>query len=359
MNTSSDNPQWPVRCEQSCRVATVLTGNSGNESTRCHLGIRRELRLAARQAFAQKPPEPARPERVTPDVATARLKPGARPSLCVYSGCLAKIPYTQLSEIVGQMGYDGVDLTVMQGGHVDPSRYMVDLDRAFQTFQDAGIELPMVTTDFISPSAPYAYAILYVSGELGARFCRLGTWPPLPVAQPTGQNAAVTQFVQMRAMMMRNDLTQFSVTGLRCNITPLLANHAGSFPGRSIPETEAMLAGVAPKAFGYCFDPVQAVIEGRAANAWEAALQAALPRLAAIALSDVALEKDGDAVKPRSCPLGEGVIDWKKFFSALATARFHGPVSMHMDYETRNEVNSMRKDLAFARARVEEAWPIS
>jgi sugar phosphate isomerase/epimerase len=321
--------------------------------------------LAGRQAFAQqspaqkKPAEATPPARVTPEVEAARLKARTRPSLCVYSGCLSKIPYTQLSEIVGQMGYDGVDLTVMQGGHVDPSRYMVDLDRAFQTFQDAGIELPMVTTDFTSPSAPYAYAILYVSGELGARFCRLGTWPPLAVAEPTGQNPAVSQYLQMRAMMMRNDLTQFSVTGLRCNITPLLANHAGSFPGRSIPETEAMLAGVAPKAFGYCFDPVQAVIEGRSANAWEAALQAALPRLAAVALSDVALENENGNTKPRPCPLGEGAIDWKKFFSALAAARFHGPVSIHMDYETRNEVNSMRKDLAFARARVEEAWPIS
>src|SRR5580704_19570433 len=105
--------------------------------------------LAAREGFAQ-PPAPQPPaQRVTPEVADAHLKPGARPLLCVYSGCLAKIPYAQLSEIVGQMGYDGVDLTVMTGGHVDPSKYMVDLDRAFQTFQDAGLELPMVTTSFI------------------------------------------------------------------------------------------------------------------------------------------------------------------------------------------------------------------
>ena len=43
---------------------------------------------------------------------------------------------------------DGVDLTIMKGGHIDPSKYMVDLDRAFQTFQDAGIEVPIVTTSF-------------------------------------------------------------------------------------------------------------------------------------------------------------------------------------------------------------------
>jgi sugar phosphate isomerase/epimerase len=319
--------------------------------------------LAARAALSQTPEKA--PERVTPQVAEAHAKPGARPLLCVYSACLAKIPYAQLAEIVRDMGYDGVDLTVMKGGHVDPSLYMVDLDRAFQTFQDAGMELPMVTTDFTSASQPYAYAILYVSAELGARFCRLGTWPP-----PGGPDVTILptmigpnpgpQQVNMRAFMMRNELAQFATTGLRCNITPLLANHAGSYPGRSIPEVETILRGIEPKAFGYCFDPVQAVIEAGSADAWEPALQAALPRLGAVALSDVALDKDTETtVKPRVCPLGEGVIDWKKFFSTLAAARFHGPVSMHRDYETKSEVNAMKKDLAFARGRVEEAWPLS
>ncbi len=302
--------------------------------------------LSARAAFAQ---QPETPQRVTPEVATARLKPGARPLLCAFSGCFAKIPYAQLPEIIGSMGYDGMDLTVMPGGHVDPSRYMVDLDRAFQTFQDAGIELPMVTTSFTSPSQTYAYAILYVSAELGARFCRLGVWPPPLPPEASGQ------LTNIRAAMMRNDLAQFAATGARCKITPLLANHAGSYPGRNIPEVEAMLTGIDPKAFGYCFDPVQAVIEARSANAWDAALQAALPRLAAVALSDVALDQE----TPRLCALGEGVIDWKKFFAALAAARFHGPVSMHMDYAPASAVNALKKDLAFARAKVEEAWPVS
>jgi sugar phosphate isomerase/epimerase len=161
----------------------------------------------------------------------------------------------------------------------------------------------------------------------------------------------------MRSMMLRNDLTQFAATGLRCNITPMLANHAGSFPGRSIPEVEAMLTGVPQKAFQYCFDPAQAVIEARSANGWEAALQAALPRLGAVAISDVAADKDDkNAMKP--CPMGEGAIDWKKFFSVLADARFHGPVSLHRDYESKSEVSALRKDLAFVRTKVDEAWPL-
>ena len=161
--------------------------------------------------------------------------------------------------------------------------------------------------------------------------------------------------------MLRADLTQFALTGRTCRITPLLANHAGSYPGRSIPEAESLITGIDAGAFGYCFDPAQAAIEARSADGWEAALHAALPRLRAVALSDIAFdpsEKPDAAGKPRMCPLGEGAIDWKKFFSVLAAARFNGPVSLHMEYETHNEVNAMIKDLAFARARVDEAWRI-
>ncbi len=292
-------------------------------------------------------------QRLTPEVMAQRQKGRTRPSLCVYSGNLSKIPYPQLSEIVKDMGYDGIDLTIMKGGHIDPSKYMVDLDRAFQTFQDAGIEVPIVTTSFTSPSDTYAYAVLYVCGQIGGRFCRLGEWPP--ASDSSGQNSA------MRAMVAHNSLAQFALTGAQCHITPLLANHAGSYPGRSIPEAEALLAGVGRTALGYCFDPAQAVIEARSGAGWEAALQAAMSRLGAVALSDVALpdssSQSGDA-QPKLCPLGEGVIDWKKFFAMLSAAGFRGPISLHMDYEARNPVSAMNKDLAFVRARVDEAWKV-
>lgn len=284
-------------------------------------------------------------QRLTPEELLKRRKERTRPIVCVYSGCFAKIPFPALPDIVGMMGFEGVDLTVMQGGHVDPSKYMVQLDRAFQVFLDAGLEVPMVTTNFISASQPFAYAILYVSGQLGAKFCRMGAWPPPIAGEANGQNAA------LRAVMMRNDLNQLATTSIRCNITSLIANHAGSYPGRSIPETEAMLGNTSRFAIGYCFDPAQAVMESGAANGWESELQAALPRLGAVSLSDVALQP-----QPKLCPLGEGVIDWKKFFSMLAAARFRGPISLRMDYEPRNPAAALTKDLAFTKALVSEVF---
>jgi sugar phosphate isomerase/epimerase len=283
--------------------------------------------------------EPGFDQRLTPEEIAKRRKDRTRPMLCVYSGCFAKLPVALLPETVSGMGFEGVDLTVMPGGHVDPSKYMVQMDRAFQMFQDASLEVPMISTNYTSASQPFAYQVLYVAAQYGARFCKLGAWP-----EATGVPAA----------LLRANLNQIAATSLQCRIASLIPNHAGSYPGRSIAELNALMPPAGRAVLGYCFDPAQSVIESKSPNGWEAELKAALPRLGAVSLADAAISND----QPGPCAMGEGVIDWKKFFSILKEANFRGPISLRQDYEPHNAFATLTKDLAFARARVDEAWPI-
>jgi len=306
--------------------------------------VRRRIALAALGGaaltavtnFAQ---EPGFDQRLTPEEIAKRRKDRTRPILCVYSGCFAKLPVDLLPETVSGMGFEGVDLTVMPGGHVDPSKYMVQMDRAFQMFQDASLEVPMVSTAYTSASQPFAYQVLYISAQFGARFCKLGAWPP--------QTA-------IPAALLRANLNQLATTSLQCRIASLIPNHAGSYPGRTISELDALMPPAGRAVLGYCFDPAQSVIESRSPNGWESELRAALPRLGAISLADAAITKDD----PVPCPLGEGVVDWKKFFAILKDVNFRGPISIRQDYQPRNAFATLMKDLAFARARVDEAWPL-
>ena len=66
--------------------------------------------------------------------------PRRTPMVCAYSQNLSKIGYAQLGIIAEQIGYDGVDLTVMEGGHVNPHIANVDLVRAFESVRGAGTE---------------------------------------------------------------------------------------------------------------------------------------------------------------------------------------------------------------------------
>ncbi|HVV47653.1 MAG TPA: TIM barrel protein [Bryobacteraceae bacterium] len=313
--------------------------------------MRRRIALAALGGAALTlAQEPGFDQRLTPEEIAKRRKDRTRPMLCVYSGCFAKLPVALLPETVSGMGFEGVDLTVMPGGHVDPSKYMVQMDRAFQMFQDASLEVPMISTTYTSASQPFAYQVFYVSAEFGARFCKLGAWPP-PNTVP-GQNPA------FRAAILRADLNQLAASSLQCRITSLIPNHADSYPGRSMTELDALMPAAGRAVLGYCFDPAQSVIESRSPNGWESELRAALPRLGAISLADAAIPKDEPDAAPAPCPLGEGAIDWKKFFSILKEANFRGPISLRQDYAPRNAFAALTKDLAFARARVDEAWPL-
>ena len=60
--------------------------------------------------------------------------------------------------------------------------------------------------------------------------------------------------------------------------------------------------------------------------------------------------------KPQPCPLGEGAVDWPKFFAALASQKFTGPLSIQVDYHPQDELGAIKRDLAFVRKQLAAAY---
>jgi sugar phosphate isomerase/epimerase len=50
------------------------------------------------------------------------------------------------------------------------------------------------------------------------------------------------------------------------------------------------------------------------------------------------------------------LVDWGQFFAALARARFVGPITIQVRYETKDELQAFRHDLAFVRKQVAAAY---
>lgn len=271
-------------------------------------------------------------------------KPRTTPTVCVFSQNLAKIPYPDLGGIAQQMGYDGVDLTVKEGGHVSPRVTNVDLVRAFESIRGFGLDVPMVSTDITTANDPTAYAVLYITGHSQIPLYRMGSWP---------YGAAPN--VARRLAEVRNDLVNLAALGRRCEITAMFPNRAGSFVGEALWDVQSILGDIDPQLMGYCFDPSQATAEG-GVSGWELALRLALPRLKAVAVQDFRWVKTGDRWAMQMCPLGEGMVDWQAFFRILAQARFTGPVTVHYGYQAQDELNSMTKDLEFVRKQIQQAW---
>ncbi len=275
--------------------------------------------------------------------------PRATPLICAYSQNLAKVPYPELGKIAQQIGYDGVDLTVMDGGHVNPHITNVDLVRAFESVRGAGIEVPAISTTLTTINDPTAYPILAIAGHTQVHLYRLGFWP-------YGFNGSTAPSdIPRRLAQVRGDLAGLVAYGQRAGMTAMFPNRAGGYVGEALWDAQSVIGDMDPALVGYYFDPSQATAEG-GVSGWEIALRLALPRLRAVALQDFTWVKSGDAWRMQMCPLGEGMVDWQAFFRILAQARFTGPVSIHMEYRPQDELGAMTKDLQFVRRQVQNAW---
>lgn len=302
--------------------------------------IRRHVISGLGTAFAaalvaQQPDQAPRFGRAAPQRTT--------PLLCGYSQNLVRVPYPQLGEIAAQIGYDGLDLTVMIGGHVDPRITNVDLVRAFEAVRGAGLEVPMISTNITTAADPTCYPVLYLTGHSQVPLVRLGYW----------QYGSAPQ--QIRLAQVRQELAQVLSLAQRCEIVALFPNRAGGFVGQSVWDAQEIIGGMDPRLVGYCFDPAEATAEG-GLGGWEAALRLALPRLKAVSLQDFFWKKNGEEWTMQKCALGEGMVDWEKLFSLLATARFTGPLSLHLEYAPQDAAGAMAKDLEFARMHVRKAY---
>ena len=273
------------------------------------------------------------------------LGPRTTPVICAFSQNLIKVPYPELGLIAQQIGYDGVDLTVMDGGHVNPHITNVDMVRAIESVRGAGLEVPIITTTLTGTADPTVYGILAITGHTQVHLYRLGFWP-----YATAPNAAVD--IPRRLAQVRTDLTALLALGRSYQMAAAFPNRAGGFVGEALWDAQAIIGDMDPQWIGYYFDPSQATAEG-GVSGWEIALRLALPRLKAVALQDFTWAKAG---KMQMCPLGEGVVDWQAFFRILAEARFTGPISVHQEYSVQDELGAMNKDLEFVRKQVKQAW---
>ena len=221
----------------------------------------------------------------------------------------------------------------------------VDLIRAFESIRGAGLEVPMITTDITQAAERTTYPVLYLTGHSQIPLFRLGLW-----------RYPETGDIQQAMAQVRRELVQVVEVGQRCEIAAMFPNRAGGYVGQSVWDTQILIGDMNPQWVGYYFDPAEI---GGGEGAWETAFRLALPRLKAISLQDFYWEKSGGEWKMTKCPLGEGMIDWPKFFSMASAAHFTGPISIHMEYKPANEPRAMSRDVEFVRKYIQQSWPAS
>jgi L-ribulose-5-phosphate 3-epimerase len=267
------------------------------------------------------------------------------PAVCLYSQVLIKVPYDELGPVLKSLGVDGCDLSVLPGGHVAPEQSAVDLMRAIEAVTGVGLDVPVISTACTSLADPNIRNVAAIAGEMGVPLFRAGAWKYTAV-EP-----------EARLGEVQRDIAGLAALARAANMAVVVQNLAGDYVGASIWDLNLVIRGMDAAYVGYDLDIGYATAAG-GAGASPVALRLVRQRLKMVTLRDFVWDKDAAGawrMAPR--PLGEGMVDFPKLFAALAAARFAGPVSLTLDYQPKDEISAIRRDVEFVRKQLAAAYP--
>lgn len=255
-------------------------------------------------------------------------------NIAIFSKHLQFLEGDALAARAKALGFDGIDLTVRKGGHVEPERVRQDLPPLIATMRRHGLETPMITTDIADAETPFAADILGVMKDLEIRFYRWGgfRWEKGPLPP------------QIERLRTRS--AKLADMNAKFGVTAMYHTHSGAgLVGASIWDLHEILRGLNPEHVGVNYDIGHATIEG-GAGGWINSFRITGPHVRGIAMKDFRWEKDANGRwREGWCPIGEGMVHFPQFFAMVREANFTGPMQLHFEYPLGGAQDGKRKDL--------------
>jgi sugar phosphate isomerase/epimerase len=251
--------------------------------------------------------------------APAKAQSASRLKVHVFSKHLQFLNYQDMAEVAAEIGFDGVDLTVRPRGHVLPERVESDLPKAVEAIRKTGLAHTMMTTAVENAANSTDKKLLETASKVGIEFYRMN-W----LSYPDKKNIpdAITGFQQT--------IKDLGELNKKLKITGCYQNHSGDRAGASIWELWDMVQKADHQYTGVQYDIRHAVVEG--GLSWRNGLRLIQPHIKILALKDFVWEKKNGNYVVQNVPLGDGMVDFKTYFSLLKEYNINVPVSLHYEY---------------------------
>ncbi|NUN71437.1 MAG: sugar phosphate isomerase/epimerase [Bacteroidetes bacterium] len=240
-------------------------------------------------------------------------------TVSIFSKHLQFLDCAAAAEAAAEMGFNGLDLTVRPGGHVEPASVKEDLPIAMKRIRSAGGECSMITTSIESIRNPVDVDIIRTAAACGVQYYRTNWYK-----YPAGRSLPET------LKHCAEQIKGLSELSNELRITGCYQNHAGTDVGSSFWEVHQILTDAVPGYFGAQFDIRHAMVEG--GFSWENGLALLRPRIKMIVLKDFRWEKVNGKWITLNTPIGEGMVDFTRYFRMLKDAGMKPPVSLHCEY---------------------------
>lgn len=237
----------------------------------------------------------------------------------IFSKHLQFLDYKESGQIAAELGFAGVDLTVRPNGHVLPEKVKKDLPTAVKAIEEAGSSCKLITTDVESIHHPVDVDVIRTAARLGIKYYR-SNWFSFPEDQSMPE--ALEKFSQQ--------VKELSELNREYGIIGCYQNIKGIKVGSSFWEVKKILESADHAFFGSEFDIRHATMEG--ANSWQNAVRLLHPHIKTIVIKDFKWGKVGGKWEAINTPVGEGMVDFKRYFSMLKQYGISPPVTLHIEY---------------------------
>jgi sugar phosphate isomerase/epimerase len=238
-------------------------------------------------------------------------------------------------DVARRIGFDEIEWNVRAGAHVLPERVEEDLPRAVDLTRKAGLDVRMITTSIQDARSPHAEAILATASGLGIKVYRGGEY----FRYDYGGNLAQ----QLEALKPR--IATLAALNEKYDTTVAYHTHSSrGIIGGNIWDFWTVLRDFHPRFVGLNYDIGHATARG--GLGWVDGAHVVAPMIRAAAIKDFRWTKghrDQDralrAKEPDTVawgvdwqPLGDGMVDFPRFFTFLKTIRFSGPINLHLEH---------------------------
>ena len=241
----------------------------------------------------------------------------------VFSKHLHFLGWPEMASAAKEIGFDGIDLTVRKAGHVLPERAAEDLPKAKEAIERAGLKLTMITSEVVDVTSPFAVAVLRTAAKLGLKYYRWGGFRYQENGKsPTDQLAELRPKVKELAALNRE-----------LGLCAMYHTHSGlNQIGASMWDLWMLLKDHDPAQVSFNYDIGHATVEG-GLGGWVHSARLTAPFTRGIALKDFRWEKGPKGWRVQWCPIGEGMVQFDKYFPMMKASGFRGPLQVHYEYD--------------------------
>ena len=239
--------------------------------------------------------------------------------ICIFSKHLQWLDYDGMAQTAAEIGFDGIDLTVRPKGHVLPERVEQDLPAAVEAVEKAGLKVDMMTTRITDPDDVNTETILKTASQLGIKYYRMGYLR-------YDNSLGITESLEL----FKPKIAKLAELNKKYNIHGAYQNHAGVRVGGPVWDIWELIKDLDPQWFGCQYDIRHAVLEG--GSSWPLGLQLLSDYIKITAIKDFKWTKIDGEWKSPMVPLGEGMVDFDRYFKMIKEIKIPGPISLHFEY---------------------------